>query len=100
GQIQHAHEVTVVDQWKADERARGEILVAQQRMSLRLTDVADEQRLARCRDLPGDAFADRDTRAFGDTGCDAPRRRDVERLAVGKRRSRSVRRSSYSPCTR
>src|SRR5207247_7900671 len=38
GQIQHAHEVTVVDQWKADERARGEILVAQQRMSLRLTD--------------------------------------------------------------
>ena len=63
-QIHDANELVVVDERKADERARGEVLVVQQRMLLRLGNVAHEQRLAAHRHPTGHALPDRDARVL------------------------------------
>src|SRR3954464_13042873 len=46
GEVHHTNEILVVDQWEADERSRGEVLIAQKRMLLRFTHVSHEEWLS------------------------------------------------------
>src|ERR1043166_5398478 len=78
GEIDDAHELFVVHQRKADERARREVLVVQQRVLVGFSDVAHEERLARGGHATRHAVADRDAGSFSDAGRKTARGGDVE----------------------
>src|ERR1051325_3529760 len=84
GDIHDAHQLIMVDEWKADERSGREILIVQERMRLGLGDVADQQRLATRRDASRNALPDRDAYALSDAWADAARRGKIQRSAVGR----------------
>src|SRR4051812_23468843 len=55
-EIHDAHQRAVIDEWKADERTRGEELVANERMMLCFGHILHEERLSRCRHLACDTL--------------------------------------------
>src|SRR5687768_5976656 len=78
GQVDDAHQLAVVHQRQADEAPAREILVAEQRVRLRLAHVAYEERLARLGHLPRAPLADADARPLVDVPRAPARGREIE----------------------